>query len=545
MRASSTPAVRRTCISNAQRRSLRQWFQQRAGRARHIDAIDWFEKEYGYRVRQSTVSESLSERYTYLDLNQPQAESVNASSLSAFRQRAPQWPILEQILFQWQQLTGERGGQVSGDILLQKAAEIWPQIPQYSDQKPPEFSQGWPANFKRRHNIKRRVQYGEAQGAYTEKIEEEMRAVQTLCGEYHEDEIYNMDETGLFWRRAPDAGLTASHRPGVKKEKARVSVVCCANYTSTHKLPLWIIGHAKVPRALKNLNFSALNCSWQSNTKAWTTTFVMIAWLEMFYAHVGSSKPILLFMDNFSAHYAGVEARPPPPNIKIQWLPANSTSRFQPLDQGIIATTKAYYKKHWLQFMIDQYEKALDPIKTTNLYLAVRWLQQAWFDELSPSTIYHCFRKAQLLLDQPPINLPQTPAPDLRSLYQEANRAGQIQEAMSLENFLNPADDNKPPHEDSVVSEDQELLDIITQHTGVSGEIGSEEQAIEDEAIEMRPLPTAPQALEALETLIYWQQHQQLTTSDDIRHLSKLERFLHVHRLDANYVVILIRKSCT
>ena len=34
---------------------------------------------------------------------------------------------------------------------------------------------------------------------------------------------------------------------------------------------------------------------------------------------------------------------PPPANIKIQWLPANSTSVYQPLDQGIIMNLKTYY----------------------------------------------------------------------------------------------------------------------------------------------------------------------------------------------------------
>jgi len=422
----------------------------------------------------------------------------------------------------------ERGGQVTGEILLTKAATIWPQIPQYIDQKPPEFSQGWLANFKRRYGLKRRVQHGEAQGAYTDKIEEEMRAVRTLCGEYREDDIYNMDETGLYWRRAPDAGLSTSTRPGVKKEKARVSVMCCVNYTGTHKLPLWIIGYSKLPRAFKNLNLSALNCAWRSNKKAWVTTFVMIEWLEMFYAHVGTNREILLLMDNFSAHYTGVELRPPPPNIKVQWLPANSTSRFQPLDQGIIASLKMYYKKHWLEFMIDQYERSLNPIKTMNINLAVRWLSQAWFDELESSTVYRCYRKAQLLIDQPPISLPQTPTPSLLPLYNHANQIGHIQTAMSLENFLNPAEEDEPP-EEVVLSEEQELSHLITQHTEQQAVVPTEEQEIEDEEVEERPLPTSKQALEALETFIYWQQHQAYSTSDDIRQLTKLERLLHVH----------------
>ena len=31
----------------------------------------------------------------------------------------------------------------------------------------------------------------------------------------------------------------------------------------------------------------------------------------------------------------------PPENIRIQWLPANATSIFQPLDQGIIQNAKS------------------------------------------------------------------------------------------------------------------------------------------------------------------------------------------------------------
>jgi hypothetical protein len=46
-------------------------------------------------------------------------------------------------------------------------------------------------------------------------------------------------------------------------------------------------------------------------------------------------RKVALLMDNFSAHEAAVE------DIQLQntiiiWLPTNSTSRYQPLDQGII-----------------------------------------------------------------------------------------------------------------------------------------------------------------------------------------------------------------
>jgi hypothetical protein len=59
-------------------------------------------------------------------------------------------------------------------------------------------------------------------------------------------------------------------------------------------------------------------------------------WLFWFDSKMKGQK-VALLMDNFSAHKAAVK------DIQLQntiiiWLPANSTSRYQPLDQGIIRT---------------------------------------------------------------------------------------------------------------------------------------------------------------------------------------------------------------
>jgi hypothetical protein len=85
----------------------------------------------------------------------------------------------------------------SGELLRQKAQQIWQQLPQYANQPCPEFSNGWMQKFKKRHNIKEHTQHGEG-GSVPAIAEEEMKALQTLAGEFQEEDIYNMDETGLF-----------------------------------------------------------------------------------------------------------------------------------------------------------------------------------------------------------------------------------------------------------------------------------------------------------------------------------------------------------
>jgi DDE superfamily endonuclease len=210
-----------------------------------------------------------------------------------------------------------------------------------------------------------------------------MRAVQTLCGEYAEDNIYNMDETGLFWRRGPNSGLSSEPKAGVKKDKSRITLTVCTNMTGAHRLPLWAIGTAKKPRALKGVNLEALGLRWSANKKAWMNTIVMVDWLKLFYASIEPSRSVLLLMDNFSAHIAGVEIAAPPPNMRIQWLPPNATSLYQPLDQGIISNLKTHYRKQWLQFMIQEYEIQRNPLDTITLYHSIEWLTRMWASDVN------------------------------------------------------------------------------------------------------------------------------------------------------------------
>ena len=144
-----------------------------------------------------------------------------------------------------------------------------------------------------------------------------MRAIQTIAGDFEEDNIYNMDETGLFWKMSPSRGLSSTLRPGRKHNKARITVVICTNASGSDRFPLWFIGHAKTPRALRNVNIGSMGGVWKSNKKAWMNQFLMVEWLQAFYLHIGTTRSVLLTMDNFSAHIAAIEAAPPPSNIRI------------------------------------------------------------------------------------------------------------------------------------------------------------------------------------------------------------------------------------
>jgi hypothetical protein len=58
-------------------------------------------------------------------------------------------------------------------------------------------------------------------------------------------------------------------------------------------------------------------------------------------------------------------------HVRIRWLPANTTSHWQPLDQGVIASFKVQYRRQWITYMLRQYEVGKDPNKTVALLKAV------------------------------------------------------------------------------------------------------------------------------------------------------------------------------
>jgi len=90
-----------------------------------------------------------------------------------------------------------------------------------------------------------------------------------------------------------------------------------------------------------------------------------------------------MLLDNFKCHEVQVEL----PNIDILFLPPNSTSRSQPLDQGIIYNLKMFYKKK----LVSQYWSTA--VKEINLLTAVRLLRDSW-NQVTPQTIRNCFQHA-------------------------------------------------------------------------------------------------------------------------------------------------------
>ena len=88
-------------------------------------------------------------------------------------------------------------------------------------------------------------------------------------------------------------------------------------------------------------------------------------------------------------------------NIKIVFLPPNTTSKLQPLDLGIIANFKTHYRRLLLRFVLASIDtcNSASVVRSVTSLTAIRWISKAWM-EVKPETVSRCFRRAGILTEQ-------------------------------------------------------------------------------------------------------------------------------------------------
>ena len=97
---------------------------------------------------------------------------------------------------------------------------------------------------------------------------------------------------------------------------------------------------------------------------------------------------IALLVDNYPAH-------PSIDNLvstELIFLPSNTTSKFQLMDQGVIRSLKAHYKTMSIKKVIEAMEKKKTLLEFSILD-AMQMLDLAW-GKATPKTVVNCFEKA-------------------------------------------------------------------------------------------------------------------------------------------------------
>jgi len=316
----------------------------------------------------------------------------------------------ERALAYWIDDLSQKRIPINGHSIKEKALRFYSQIAENQASKSVlvpvksfSASNGWLAGFLKRnsyHNLKITGEIAsadaEAAQAYPDKLQ---RIIED--GGYCADQVFNADETGLFWKRMPSRTYIANSEKkagGFKVAKDRVTLLFCCNASGDKILKPLLVNRSLRPRALKGKDLNKLPVHWRANKKAWVTTAVFTDWFQKcfipevkeYLKHKALDFKILLIIDNAPGH-----PQLSHPNVKVIFLPPNTTSLIQPLDQGIIATFKKYYVKRTFKFIFDRIEKSdlsvTEVWKNFSMFDCLNHISSALSD-MRPETLNVCWK---------------------------------------------------------------------------------------------------------------------------------------------------------
>ncbi|XP_055687379.1 tigger transposable element-derived protein 1-like [Lutzomyia longipalpis] len=277
----------------------------------------------------------------------------------------------EALLLKWVGERQKNNDITPQEIICQKARMIFHDLKESPKYAPcdAEFSasRGWFSRFKQRTGIHNVTLHGEAGSGNVEAAADFVQVFSQVMDEkgYHPDMIFNADETGMNWKKLPRTTFVTKEMkrmPGRKPLKDRYTLLLASNASGDYKVKPLMIYNAQNPRAFKKHKVikSRLPVTWSFSKKSWMTAEIFTKWLiedfgpdvRQYLIRKGHPLRAILLLDNCSSHPKKLEEKLKQNGldfIKIQFLPENTTSLIQPMDQQVIATFKKFYTKFLFQ----------------------------------------------------------------------------------------------------------------------------------------------------------------------------------------------------
>ncbi|CAG8812093.1 2316_t:CDS:2, partial [Gigaspora margarita] len=316
-----------------------------------------------FTVAKATISNIIREKDRWLLLD------PGSNNVTLKRQRIAKFPILEEALALWV-------SKVTSVIIQRKAVQLAKGL----DVVGFNASEGWLSNFKKYCHIREYKHQGEATSAPLEDLSRFCNKHE-IIKEYKPEDVYNADETALYWHIKPDKTLAT---------KDQVTIMLIFNATGEHTLPLLFIHKYQNSRALRNVDKSILPVYFYWNSCAWMQTFIFNRYIKHFDNQMRlASHSILLFLDSASTH--GLEEGYTPTNIKLHIFLQIQQCIFNCIMQELFGVSN-------------------EPPELLNIRDAIDFTTAAW-KKVTPRTIHNSNNPdltdmIQSLIGQLPLNQP-------------------------------------------------------------------------------------------------------------------------------------------
>ena len=187
-----------------------------------------------------SISNIVKRKIEYLECYEKNENSTKKRNLQDESSHSHK---LDQQVYEWFVTQRSKNIPISGPLLQERARQI-------SSELSGEIagtckgSNGWLQKFRTRHGIKHRAICGESATVDPTTVDDWKIRLPLIIDKYAPKDVYNADETGLFFKALPDRSLVMAKETckGGKRSKECFTVLLCTNMTGTDKLQPLIIG---------------------------------------------------------------------------------------------------------------------------------------------------------------------------------------------------------------------------------------------------------------------------------------------------------------
>lgn len=165
-------------------------------------------------------------------------------------------------------------------------------------------------------------------------------------------------------------------------------------------MKLAVIGKSKKPRSFPKTGIEVVD--YFNQKSAWMNAEIFRTWfhekfvpsVKLHLSSLGLPHKAVLFIDNAPSHPAAEQLKSADGNIFVKFLPPNTTSLIQPMDQGVIRSFKELYRGCLIKQCLLSVQKhtLLTFIKTITILDAVHLAARSW-DNIKQTTLRRSWKK--------------------------------------------------------------------------------------------------------------------------------------------------------
>ncbi|KAB0384998.1 hypothetical protein FD755_006915 [Muntiacus reevesi] len=277
---------------------------------------------------------------------------LRASRLTRYRSALME--TMERLLRVWLEDQSQRNVPLSVTIIQKKAKSL------FTDLQREQGESSQTEKFKECHclpHFKMNISAPAKEDEYPEILKSIIQE-----GEYTPQQVFNVDETGLYWKRMPERTfLSVEERaePGFKSSKDRLMLLLGGNAAGDFKLKPLLVYHSENPKALKGYSKPNLPVIWRSSRKAWATRSIFHEWFTYFFcpaiekycAQNNLTNKALLILDKAPCHPVNLSDLSD--NVRVEYLHDSTADSIQPMGQGVASAFRAHYLRRTFEHILE------------------------------------------------------------------------------------------------------------------------------------------------------------------------------------------------